>query len=178
MDEITEQIPIAEMSAIDLNDEIKGTRELFKKIRKQLLFADGVLAGKSHTQAYKDAGYACKSDNAAAVGASKMVRKAKVSRYIELSLEQDGRATGLKREYLIDCQHDNMLALHKLGEFDKSSKVIAELCKVLNYYPDPKAIIRIEADVDTNEFTADDWELAFALMDAKEEREADEEEPE
>jgi len=175
VDEITEQIPIPELGAIDLKKEIEGLRRLLVKYGKQLVFADGIIVGKSHIQAYKDAGYVNKTDNAAAVCASKTLRNAKVSRYIALSLEQISRATGISREYLIDCQHDNMLALHKLGEFDKSSKVTAELCKLYNFYPDPKAIIRIEADVDTNEFTADDWELAFALMDAKEEREADEE---
>lgn len=175
MADITEQIPIPELGAIDLNLEIRHSREVMSK--QQLDFADGVLEGKTRSQAYKDAGYVCKNDNVASANAAKLIRTHKVCRYITLRREQSGRVTGITRDYLIDCQHNNMLELNKLGEFDKSSKVTVELCKLYNFYPDPKSIIRIEdAEPNTNDFTDDEWEIAFALIDAREKEEEEEEE--
>lgn len=57
-----------------------------KLTQKQKAFADEYLAGKSQTQAYKDAYDAGMSDDAAAALASRMIRNIKVKAYIEKRL--------------------------------------------------------------------------------------------
>jgi Terminase small subunit len=66
---------------------------------KQIAFADGIIAGKSSVQAYRDAGYGANmSDKAASSEAAKLRKHPGISAYVEAGLSKVANDSGITRE--------------------------------------------------------------------------------
>ena len=158
------QLELDGLDAFGLHDEIMGARLLLNE--QQLDFCERILDGEKQGAAYMSAGYTYSTEGTANSGASRLIKTVKISRYIRLCREQMRRAAGISREHLVEAQYQFMRQL-RIDDPDKASKVGAELAKLLNFYPDPKAQkIEIESKNDSSlDLTGSIPPEVFELMD-------------
>lgn len=121
-----------------------------KLSNKQQIFCEELVKGASQSEAYRLAGYSAKG-NAAESGASRLLRNAKVSQYIENLRRQAAEASEIEREEMIsvvceiirakpsEASAENPLCelkMSKAGEyyaFPSKAWAIDKLCKLMGW---------------------------------------------
>jgi Terminase small subunit len=105
---------------------------------KQIAFADGIIAGKSAAQAYRDAGYGVNmSDKAASSEAAKLRKHPGISAHIEAGLSRAASDNGITRESHVAQLTATRDAATKKGDHATALRAQTELAEFLRVKDEP-----------------------------------------
>jgi hypothetical protein len=141
-----------------LDEELIGARKKLNK--EQLAFARCILRGESQVDAYKLAGYKFKKAAAGYTGASRLLKLAKIQRYMAVETEMTARVEGITKDWLLRKQIQLAKKAEAAGEFAAARACLAEVTKLLDYYPALKQQVEHnhKGAISLSNLTSSQWE--------------------
>jgi phage terminase small subunit len=145
---------------------------------QQEAFALNIIAGMNQTDAYKAAGYKCSDDNVAAVGASNLIRNAKVALRIKVLQEEVARkaelsaigfakrlnrlAMAAERKALTEAETGDEFASKEAADVMRQS--IMDAAKLLGLIIDQSKVQseNVNYNIGDTPLSPDEWEREFA----------------
>lgn len=129
-----------------------------------------VVGGLSQAEAYRQSGYSCKESTVDA-NANQLLKNTKVQAYVNIFRERARRLAGIDAEYIIRRQLDLAEQAAKDGDRTNARMCLAEVAKLLNFYPEKTTNLNIKSEVmhDVTRISKTDWNV---LREERRRREA------
>lgn len=129
-----------------------------------------VIGGLPASEAYRQSGYSA-SENASTASAARLLTNASVKAYVAILQERGRRLAGIDVEYIIRRQLDLAEQAAKDGDRTNARMCLAEVAKLLNFYPEKTTNLNIKSEVthDVTRISKTDWNV---LREERRRREA------